>query len=94
MGQKDLVLPQNSSPAISQGAKWWWRVLEREISCSQWECSACTHERSSLFSFWGGGGGVLVFFPCSQCVPIMFPLSSQSFRKWVPHHDPNSTWVF
>jgi hypothetical protein len=22
MGQKDLVLPQNSSPAISQGAKW------------------------------------------------------------------------
>jgi hypothetical protein len=69
---------------------------KREISCSQWKGSTCTHERSSFPPFRGlGGGGVgfFGFFPCSQCVYIMFSLSSQRVPKCVPQHDPNSTWV-
>jgi hypothetical protein len=47
-------------------------------------------------------GILLLFFPFSQCVPIMFSMSSQilkgfpSFQsvfKCIPQYIPNSTWV-
>jgi hypothetical protein len=43
----------------------------------------------SFFLSWGWGQGVLVFFPCSQCIPIKFPKCS----KCVPQDVTNNTWV-
>ncbi len=55
-------------------------VLEREISCSQWEGSACTHEKSNFFlserrdrSFLFFSLVLNVFPSCSHKVPIKFP---------------------
>jgi len=63
-------------PCISLGEKWWQRVLEREISCSQWEGSAYTHEQFKKNSF-GGVAGQGLFFPwfsnCSHQVLKVFP---------------------
>jgi hypothetical protein len=76
---KFSLCPQISAPVISPGQKWWLTVLEIEISCSQWEGSACTHERSIFFLFEGGVGkqGFFGFFPlfqmCSHRVPKVFP---------------------
>ncbi len=65
---------------------WFWNI---EISCSQWEGSACTQSALIFFllSFGGGGGkGPLgredffifpLFSTCSQWVPIRFPIGSQ-----------------
>jgi len=80
--------PQNSALAISLGTKWWrqwWQtVLEGEISCSEWEGSACHHEWSSFFlNFLRGWRekDFFVFFPlfsmCSHHVPRKFPMCSQ-----------------
>jgi len=47
-----------------------------------------------------GGGGVegvdkdfWVFSPCFQCVPVMFPSSSQNVPRCIPQDVPNNTWV-
>ncbi len=95
-----MYVPKISAPAVSLGKKWGWTVLEIKVSSSQWEGSARTHEPSNFFSsrktaiFW--------FFRFSQCVPIMFSMSSQilkgfpSFQsvfKCIPQDIPNSTWV-
>ncbi len=81
--------PQNSALTIGIGKKWWrqwWQtVLEREISCSEWEGSACPHERSNFFlkflRGWGRGFFFLFFSPffpmCSPPVPRKFPKCSQ-----------------
>jgi len=59
-------VPTVYNGGISPGGKWWWTVLEREFSCSQWEGSACTHDGPWFFLFeWVGGEGFLIFFPCS-----------------------------
>jgi len=83
----------NSHP----GQKWWQTVLEIEISCSQWEASACTQSASILFYFFLCSEHVPIRFPIasrfksvsmfyllSQCVPIEFPSSSQSVPQDVP----------
>ncbi len=82
--------------AISLDQKWWQTTLEIKVSCSQWKGSAWTHE-GSRFSLkkwegegegaksWGLGEGIFGgFFPCSQCVPIMFPWSSQKVPQFIP----------
>ncbi len=71
-------------------------VLEIEISCSQWEGSACTQKCLDFFSFKfrvGVGEDFFHFsfvsnmFPSScQWVPIRFPICSQG-----PPCVPNST---
>jgi hypothetical protein len=45
-----MYVPKISAPAVSLGKKWGLTVLEIQVSCSQWEGSACTHERSNFFS--------------------------------------------
>jgi hypothetical protein len=64
------------------GEKWWQTVLEREISCCQWEGSAYTHEQFNFdFLLVGGGAGqglffvslVLKVFP--DAFPTLFPIS-------------------
>ncbi len=77
------LCPQIVDPAISPGQKWWWKALEIEISCSQWEGSSCTHEWSSFFLLEKvGGEGIFVSPPCSSCVPI-------KFQKHSPQDVPN-----
>jgi hypothetical protein len=49
--------------------------LESEISCSQWEGSACTHDGPWLV----GGEGFLIF----SLVPSVFLLSSQRVPKFL-----------
>jgi hypothetical protein len=52
-------------------SKWWQMTLEIEISCSQWEDSACTRGYNFFF-FILRKGGVEDGFVCSQCVPIRY----------------------
>jgi hypothetical protein len=66
---------------INPAQMWWPTVLGIEISCSQWEGSACT--QSALICFlWslglegGGEGRIFIFFICSQPVPFKFPMGS------------------
>jgi len=75
--------------AVNPCQKWWWSLLERKISCSQWE-GPSMHSRCLVFfpfMFWGGEGrkDFYSFFSTSQCVHTMF-LSS---FKWVPNIFPN-----
>jgi hypothetical protein len=92
---KKWLCPQISAYAISPGQKWWPTVLEIEISCSQWEGSTCTHERSSFFLL-GGGGGIRDFFvlfllfpSSSQCVPtVVPPRRSQQHLGFIPYSLP------
>ncbi len=72
---------------ISPGQKLWQTLLARGISCSQWEDPSMYSRCLAFFSFWSLGerrgereGFFFSFFPHSQCVPTMFPSSSQ----WVP----------
>jgi hypothetical protein len=70
-------VPPVNNGGISPGQKWWRTVIEIEISCSQWEGSACTQSFG-----WGGGGGgkdFFSFFLCSQHVPFKFPMGSHQF---------------
>jgi hypothetical protein len=62
------------------GQKWWLTILETEISGSQWEGSACTHERSSFFFLRGEGFSKK--FPYSHQVPKGFS-SSQRVPKCI-----------
>ncbi len=66
------VMSPNQRPYISTGQKWWWIVLEIEISCSQWKGSACIHDGPYFSLLWVRWGEFFLFFPCSQCVPNMF----------------------
>ncbi len=74
---------------VSPCQKWWWSLLEREISCCQWE-GPNMHSKHLVFfpfMFWGVGGArkdFFSFFPTSQCVRTMFLSSSQ----WVPNISP------
>jgi hypothetical protein len=43
-----LTMSPKFCHAINLGKKWWQIILEREISCNQWEGATCIHERSSL----------------------------------------------
>ncbi len=65
-----LLCPTVCAPAISPGLIWWQRVLKIQVSCSQWEGSACR----SRFSLWGeeGLGGIFWLFSCSHPVPKGF----------------------
>jgi hypothetical protein len=81
---------------ISPCQKWWWSLLEREISCSQWE-GPSMHSRCLVFfpfMFWGGGGGGRkiffhfsrlpnVFTLCSFQVPNAFPIFSPTFSPYL-----------
>ncbi len=61
---------------ISQGQKWWWIILGREISCNQWE-GPRMHSSALLFFLLSCGGGGNSSFPwfsmCFHYVPIKFP---------------------
>ncbi len=71
------------APPIRAGQKWWQTLLDIEVSCSQWEGSACNHEGSSFFLLSGVRGGIFwVFF-------FLFPICSHH----VPNDVPNSTSV-
>jgi hypothetical protein len=63
-------------------------------SCTQWSEVACTKGvQIFILFFWGGDGSMRVFFCCSCCVLIKFPMSSPtgSWRFYcVPQHVPNS----
>jgi len=74
--------------------KWWWSLLEREISCSQWEGPNMHSKRLVFFPFmfWGVGGGEERFFfifpdfpMCSHYVPFKFPMGSQYFPQHFFH---------
>ncbi len=56
---------------ISPGQKWWQTLLEREISCSQWE-GASMHPRCLPFSNCVVGGFFFIF----PWFPNVFSLSS------------------
>ncbi len=62
---------------ISPGQKWWWPVLEIEISCSPCKGSACIQSALIFFSFkfWVGKGEGEFFF--IFFVPNMFLSNSQ-----------------
>jgi len=62
-----LLCPQITDPAISPGQKWWRTVLKIEISCSQWDGSACSHGGPW---FGGGGGGGFCLFFLVQSLPL------------------------
>ncbi len=80
---------------INPCQKWWWSLLEREISCSQWEGPSMHSRRLVffLFMFWGGGGGGKIFFHfsrllnvfalCSFQVPNGFPIFSPTFSPYL-----------
>ncbi len=80
---------------ISPCQKWWWSLLEREISCSQWEGPSMHSRRLVffLFMFWGGGGGGKIFFHFSRLlnvfalcffqVPNGFPIFSPTFSPYL-----------
>jgi len=73
------------------GDEQFWNI---EISCSQWEGSACTQSALIFFllSFGClgvGGRGFFSFFLCSQHVPFKF-LGSQCVPQF-PKGVPNST---
>jgi len=73
---------------VSPCQKWWWSLLGREISCSQWEGPSMHSRCVAFFSFHvlgRGGRDFFSFFPASQCVCSMFLSSSQ----WVPNIFPN-----
>jgi hypothetical protein len=73
--------------ALAPGQKWWWIILEIEISCSQWEGSAYTQSALILFffKFWvGAKEGFFhfsflpnMFLSSFQWVPIMFSICFQ-----------------
>ncbi len=84
---------------ISPGREWWWTLLGREISCSQWE-GPSMHSSCLTFFFlsFGGRGGegggkrgkdFCSFFLGSQCVPTRLHSSSQ----WVPNVFPNMFFI-
>ncbi len=75
---------------VSPCQKWWWSLLGREISCSQWE-GPSMHSRCLIFfllMFWGGRGKERFFFifpnfpMCSHYVPFKFPMGSQYFSQF------------
>ncbi len=81
---------------LAQAKKWWWTVLEIEISCSQWEGSACTQSALNFFllSFgWVGGFGgrgrgfFFLFFFVPNIFP-KFPMCSQREFSIAPHFNP------
>ncbi len=87
------LCPQNFAHAINLGKKWWQIILEREISCNQWEGATCIHEWFNDLGFFfflmGQGRGIFVF----SLVPNVFPSSFQNVPKCVPQDIPNSTLV-
>jgi hypothetical protein len=72
------------------GAEQFWKI---EISCRQWESSACTQIALIFFFKFGGGGEERMFsiFLCSQHVPFKFPLGSHQVPYVFPNIVPNST---
>jgi hypothetical protein len=81
---------------VSPCQKWWWSLLEREISCCQWEGPNMHSKRFVFFSFmfWGVGGGwgkiffnfsqlPNVFALCSFQVPNGFPIFSPTFSPYL-----------
>jgi hypothetical protein len=65
---------------VSPCQKWWWSLLEREISCSQWE-GPSMHSRCLVFfpfMFWGGGRNFF-FFHFSQ-LPNVFVYNTNGFE--------------
>ncbi len=85
----NILCPQNSASAISPSQKWWPTILEIEISCSQWEGSACTYERSSFSLFERGNRDFFCFVPLfpmysikfwsSSQIPIVFPITPRFY---------------
>jgi len=63
-----LLCPTVYAPAISPSQKWWPTVLEIEISCSQWEGSACYSWWAQFFSLWE-----LFFFFFFFCFLFLVP---------------------
>jgi hypothetical protein len=75
------------------------KFLEIEISCSQWEGSACTQSAlifflSSFGWWWGGGGGGGGDFFNFYFVPNMFPSSSHQVPNMCPRFPMCSPKVF
>jgi hypothetical protein len=80
---------------VSPCQKWWWSLLEREISCSQWEGPNMHSKRLVFFPFmfWGVGGRGKIFFHfsrlpnvfalCSFQVPNGFPIFSPTFSPYL-----------
>ncbi len=78
---------------VSPCQKWWWRLLEREISCNQWE-GPNMHSKHLFFfllcfGVWGGGKIFFhfsrlpnVFALCSFQVPNGFPIFSPTFSPY------------
>ncbi len=93
------ICPQNFCPCCSPRQKMGMNSFENKSFMSQWEGSACTHERSNFFSF--RDGGKQGFF-CFSLFPNVFPSCSQwvlkfskgsQVSKCIPQDIPNSTWV-
>jgi hypothetical protein len=58
------------------GDEQFWNI---EISCRQWEGSACTHDGPCFLLFEGVGGEGIYIFPC---VPNVFSPCSQRVLKF------------
>jgi hypothetical protein len=67
------------------GDEQFWNI---EISCSQWEGSACT-QSALIFSFkFGGARGFLKFSFVPKHVPFKFPMGSPRLFPIAPHFNP------
>ncbi len=60
------------------GQNWWSTVLKIEISCIQWQGSACTHDGPWFFLGGGAGGSCFLFCFLVQSLPL--PLAFG--QKW------------
>ncbi len=72
---------------IGPGQKWWWTLLGREISCTQWEGpQACTQGALLFFPFkFGEFESFFSFFPGSQCVCSHYVLNGfSSHSQYIP----------
>jgi len=75
---------------VSWCQKWWWSLLEGEISCSQCEGPSLHSKVLCFFSFyvlgWGEERFFFIFpdFPmCSHYVPFKFPIFFPTFSPYL-----------
>jgi len=74
---------ENSGLTISLSQMWWPTIFKIEISCDQWEGSACPHDGPYFFLKGWGVVGIFCFFSlfpmCFHQVPLIFKLFLNAF---------------
>jgi hypothetical protein len=91
----DHTMSPNHWPSHKPRPKWWQTVLEIEVSCSQWEGSACTPD-GPWFFLYGGAGGVIfwIFFLVCNVFPTCFHHVPLKFPKLLPRTFPIAPQIY